>query len=86
VNPLLADARALVAQHDLTFFVCNNSLTGIAVTLAKLVDGGEPARERVVAIHDDLVTHLIPGSVMVPAGVATINAVQEARFTYLASF
>jgi len=85
-NPLLDDATELVAQHDVAFFVCNNAFSGIAASIAKIVDGGEPSRERVVAIHDDLATHLIPGSMLVPAGVAAINAVQEAHFTYLPSF
>jgi len=84
-NPLLADASALVAEHGVTFFICNNSLSGIAESMARVIDGGDVTRARVVAIHDDLVTHLIPGSMLVPAGVATINAVQEAHFTYLPS-
>jgi len=84
-NPLLADATALVVHHDVTFFICNNALSGIAESFARSIDGGETTRAHVVAIHDDLVTHLIPGSMLVPAGVATINAVQEAHFTYLPS-
>jgi len=85
-NPLLGDVTDLVRVHDVTFFVCNNAFTGIAASIAKIVDGIEPSRERIVAVHDDLALHLSAGSMLVPAGVAAINAVQEARFTYLPSF
>jgi intracellular sulfur oxidation DsrE/DsrF family protein len=36
-------------------------------------------------MHDDLAAHFVPGVMLVPAGVAAINAVQEAHFTYLHS-
>jgi intracellular sulfur oxidation DsrE/DsrF family protein len=85
-NPLLGEVTALVTVHDVAFFVCNNAFTGIAASIAKIVDGVDPSRERIVAVHDDLATHLSPGSMLVPAGVAAINAVQEAHFTYLPSF
>lgn len=80
--PLLAE---LVAHHGASFFVCNNALSGIASWIAQQVaPAGTPAtRERVVAIHDELVAHFLPGVVLVPAGVAALNAAQEARFTFL---
>jgi intracellular sulfur oxidation DsrE/DsrF family protein len=81
-NPYAARVAALVAQGA-TFFICNNALSGAAYRLAKLVAHGEPTRAQVVTIHDDLAAHLLPGAMVVPAGVAAINAGQEARFTYL---
>jgi intracellular sulfur oxidation DsrE/DsrF family protein len=86
-NPLLADVSELVAKHDVSFFVCNNAFTGLATHIAKMVDGGTamPSRERVVAMHAELRAHFVPGASLVPAGVATINAAQEARFTFLPS-
>jgi len=77
--------RDLVAQHGASFFVCNNALSGIAGYLAKQLaaPGTVVTRERVVAIHTDLAGHFLPGTSLVPAGVAAINAAQEARFTFL---
>jgi intracellular sulfur oxidation DsrE/DsrF family protein len=84
-NPLLADVHDLVATHGVSFFVCNNAFSGISAYLAHALDGKAPTRERVVAVHDDLVSHFVPGASLVPAGVAAINAIQEARFTFLHS-
>jgi intracellular sulfur oxidation DsrE/DsrF family protein len=81
-NPYASRVAALVAQGA-SFFVCNNALSGASYQLAKLAAHGEPTREQVVAVHDDLLAHLVPGAMVVPAGVAAINAGQEARFTYL---
>jgi intracellular sulfur oxidation DsrE/DsrF family protein len=84
-NPMLAEVSELVANHDVSFFVCNNAFSGISAYLARGADGSKASREQVVAMHDDLKSHFLPGVMLVPAGVAAINAVQEARFTYLHS-
>ncbi len=84
-NPMLAQINDLVANHDVSFFVCNNAFSGLAAYLARGNDGSKPSREQVVAMHDDLAAHFVPGVMLVPAGVAAINAVQEAHFTYLHS-
>jgi hypothetical protein len=75
----------LVAEHNASFFVCNNALSGISAYLAgQLAPAGTAAtRAQVVAIHDDLAAHFLPGVFLVPAGVAALNAAQEARFTLL---
>jgi intracellular sulfur oxidation DsrE/DsrF family protein len=85
VNAGGADYRQLVEQHGASFFVCNNALSGIAGVIAKkLTEPGKAVtRDQVVAIHDDLATHFLPGALLVPAGVAAINAAQEAKFTLL---
>ena len=80
--PLLGE---LVKAHGASFFVCNNALSGISAYLAEQTApaGTAPTRAQVVAIHDDLAAHFLPGAFLVPAGVAAINAAQEAHFTLL---
>jgi hypothetical protein len=67
--------------------VCNNALSGIAAKIAQQVApaGTKATRDQVVAIHDEMVQHFLPGATLVPAGVAALNAAQEARFTLLPS-
>jgi hypothetical protein len=86
-NPAGEGARALVAHHGASYFVCNNALSGQAGEIAKRIaaPGTAVTRAQVVAIHDDLVAHFLPGTVLVPAGVAALNAAQEARFTFLSA-
>jgi hypothetical protein len=55
-----------------------------AALIAATPAGTAATRAQVVAIHDDLAAHFLPGAFLVPAGVAAINAAQEARFTLLA--
>jgi hypothetical protein len=84
-NPGAAKLGELVAKHRAMFFVCNNALSGISSWFAQhIAPAGTPAtREQVVAIHDELMQHFLPGTTLVPAGVAALNAAQEARFTLL---
>jgi hypothetical protein len=60
-------------------------LSGIASWIAQQIApaGSQTTRDRVIAIHDELVQHFLPGATLVPAGVAALNAAQEARFTFL---
>jgi intracellular sulfur oxidation DsrE/DsrF family protein len=85
VNAGGADYRELVEKHGASFFVCNNALSGLAGLIAKKTadPGTAVTRDQVIAIHDDLAAHFLPGTLLVPAGVAAINAAQEAKFTYL---
>jgi hypothetical protein len=84
-NPHAAAFRDLVTTSGASFFICNNALSGLAGAIAKkLADPGTAVtRDQVVAVHVDLVAHFLPGTLLVPAGVAAINAAQEARFTLL---
>jgi intracellular sulfur oxidation DsrE/DsrF family protein len=86
-NPAGAFYRELVAEHGVSFFVCNNALSGLAAYIAGVVaPAGTPVtRAGVVAIHDDMAAHFLPGTWLVPAGVAALNAAQESRFTLLPS-
>jgi intracellular sulfur oxidation DsrE/DsrF family protein len=73
-NPFGARVDALVGRGA-SFFVCNNALHGVSTLLAKTAGSSADA------VHDDLVGHLRAGAMLVPAGVAALNACQEARFT-----
>jgi hypothetical protein len=77
--------RKLVADHGASFFVCNNALSGLAYDVARAVTphGTAMTREHVVAIHDEMVDHFLPGTMLVPTGVGALNAIQEQRFTFL---
>jgi hypothetical protein len=61
------------------YLACNNALHGLAGTLS--LAGG--STQQADAIYVDLRRHLLPGTLLVPAGVAALNAAQEARYTYL---
>jgi hypothetical protein len=84
-NDGIAAYGDLVAKHGASFFVCNNALSGVSGVIAKKMaaPGKAVTRAQVVAIHDDLAANFLPGTLLVPAGVAAINAAQEARFTLL---
>ena len=77
--------RALAERRAATFFVCNNSLSAAAWTIANNMKprGASVSRELVVIIHADLVKHFLPGTMLVPAGVAALNAILEAGYTLL---
>ena len=82
-NPMDDFMRPLLDQ-GLSLFVCNNALSGFSAELAhRMANGGAVTRADVVAVHDDLASHFLPGTMLVPAGVAALNAAQEARFTFL---
>ena len=84
-NPGSARVKEFAAKYGMSFLICNNALSGISAGIAAATApaGTAPTRAQVVAIHEDLVAHFLPGAVLVPAGVAAINAAQEARFTLL---
>jgi hypothetical protein len=37
----------------------------------------------VQVVHADLRAHLVPGTLLVPAGVAAVNQAQENKFTFI---
>ncbi len=84
-NGHAAKMKQLLETYGASYFVCNNALSGLAGEIAaKVAPAGSTAtRAQVVAIHDEFVAHFLPGVLLVPAGVAAINAAQEARFTFL---
>jgi intracellular sulfur oxidation DsrE/DsrF family protein len=70
-NPLLRTPRGRtigdLQNRRASFFVCHNALEDLARRCAVPVDV--------------LAAHVLPGMMIVPAGVAAINALQEERFT-----
>lgn len=80
-NPFAARVAAL-AKDGASFFVCNNALNGVVGVLVERstkVKGRTPLDH--ASVHDDLAAHLVDGAMIVPAGVAALNAAQEAKFT-----
>jgi hypothetical protein len=84
-NPEGSQYRQLAMKYGASFFVCNNALSGLAYDVARAVTQPATAvtREFVVQIHDEMVRHFLPGTILVPTGVAAMNAIQEQRFTLL---
>lgn len=78
-HPFGEEFAALVRRGS-SFFVCDNALADWATFLVTSAGFNDRSIE---AVHDDLRTHLVPGALLVPAGVAALNQAQEARFTYL---
>jgi hypothetical protein len=66
-----------LVRRGASFFACNNALTYQAREFSKLA-GQSPD-----AVLADLHAHLVPGALLVPAGVAALNQAQEAKFTFL---
>ena len=86
-NPFLRSASSdlddvsvegLVAKGA-SFFVCHNALLGYSHVLA------QSAKSTYERVHAQLLKSIVPGALVVPAGVMAINACQEAHFTYIAA-
>jgi intracellular sulfur oxidation DsrE/DsrF family protein len=58
---------AELGRRNASFFVCRNALTDLA--------------RRAGTTLAELQAHILPGMLVVPAGVAAVNALQEERFT-----
>lgn len=69
--------RSLVADAGTRFFVCNNAARGVANVVAAALGKSSDA------VYNDLVHHLVPNAMLVPAGVWAVHAIQEQRFTLL---
>jgi len=78
-NPFAAEFAALT-RRGATLLVCDNALADWATYLVTTAGFNDRTIE---AIHTDLRSHILPGALLVPAGVAALNAAQEAHFTYL---
>ena len=65
-------------RRGVTIFVCDNALRGLAM---KAIDAGFAGGKTVDAVHADLRANLVPGALLVPAGVTTIDALQQEHFT-----
>ena len=80
-HPFATEFAALV-RRGAFFLVCDNALTDWATYLVTTAGFNDRTIE---AVHADLRAHLVPGAMLVPAGVAALNTAQEARFTYFAA-
>ncbi len=69
-----------LAKRNASFLACNNALSGLATDIA--VTYGF-ASEPPGVVLGDLHKHLVPGTLLVPAGVAAVNQVQEMKFTFM---
>jgi intracellular sulfur oxidation DsrE/DsrF family protein len=78
-NPF-SDALAALAARGATLLVCDRALADWSTYLVGL--GGFSATSP-EDVHAEFRAHLLPGALLVPAGVAALNAAQEARFTYV---
>jgi intracellular sulfur oxidation DsrE/DsrF family protein len=74
------DASIETLQHrGVMFFTCH---TAVQEQARALVRGGfAPAGMSPSAVADDILTHLIPGAMVVPSGVATVSVLQQ-RYGY----
>ena len=82
-NPHATDVASLVADGA-SFFVCNNALHEFTQSLADGPQaGGAGAAEIYAAFYKAVRAR--PSVIVVPAGVAALNAAQEAHFTYVAA-
>jgi intracellular sulfur oxidation DsrE/DsrF family protein len=64
-------AQAVMARGG-KFFVCHNAMTGIAAVLSSKMPGTAPA-----GVLADFEKNILPGFIVVPAGVAAIQQAQE---------
>lgn len=68
-----------LVQQGAAFFVCHNAVAGFASLIAETLKIPE------AEAHDRIMAAVVPGALVVPAGVMAINACQEAHFTYIAT-
>ena len=80
-SPAQDASLAGLARRGASFFVCDNALTGFARSLVTDANVHEPVDRVLAALRGAL----LPGTVLVPAGVAALNDAQEARYAYVAA-
>lgn len=79
-NPYLAkNVVPHMVARGCSFFVCHNAIAGFADLASSALK--RPYEQ----IHRELLAGIVPGALVVPAGVMAINACQEAKFTYIAT-
>jgi len=79
-NPYAERVLALVT-NGVTFFVCNNALHGITEALANNAEGHGAGTDELYAAFAEAIAPL-PYAQTVPAGIAALNAAQEAHYTF----
>ena len=77
--PFNQDASIETLQRrGASIFICNNALRALAI---RTIDAGSANGLGLDALHAEFRAHLVPGGVLVPAGVTTIDALQQEHFT-----
>jgi intracellular sulfur oxidation DsrE/DsrF family protein len=76
-NPYLVKQVPDLVRRGASFLVCHNAIAGVSYAVSETL--GQPAEQ----VHAALMAAIVPGALVVPAGVMAINACQEAHFTYL---
>ena len=76
-NPYLAKRVPDLVRRGASFLVCHNAIEGVSYALS------ETLGQTVEKVHETLMAGIVPGALVVPAGVMAINACQEAHFTYI---
>jgi hypothetical protein len=71
-----------LAKRQASFLACDNALRGLATDIAVAYGMSD---QPVETVHADLRAHLFAGTLLVPAGVAAVNQVQELKFTYMSA-
>jgi len=77
-NPFASQIRTLSGRGT-TIFVCDNALEDWSRFLPSVM-GTNASPE---SIHAEFRRNLMPGAILVPAGVVALNAAQEAHFTFV---
>jgi len=77
-SPTGEESITALVKRTANFILCNTALAGFA---GATVGSGYRAATA-SQIHADLLTRLLPGTVVVPYGVAALNDAQEAHFTF----
>jgi intracellular sulfur oxidation DsrE/DsrF family protein len=65
-------------RRGATIYVCNNALRQLAL---KTIEAGLGNGRDADALHAEFRRNLVPGGILVPAGVTTIDALQQEHFT-----
>ena len=76
-NPYLAQRVPELVRRGASFLVCHNALAGVSYAISQTLDQSPEQ------VHAALMAGIVPGALVVPAGVMAINACQEAHFTYI---
>jgi intracellular sulfur oxidation DsrE/DsrF family protein len=66
-----------LSRRGVSLLVCNNALTEVTRQIA-VVQKADPHN-----VYEDFRHNLVPGAMIVPAGVAAVVLAQEAGFTFL---
>lgn len=67
---------AALQRRGVTFYVCNNALGTLAAAVAR--HGQGEAHE----VYEEFTRRLAPDILVVPAGVAALNSLQEQKYTF----